>query len=68
MATNPIDSNEHVHLSRSGEAGRIGPSVSPEHRAILEAALAAPTERSLYSVLASMPNVGNDSDFEHRRG
>ena len=39
-----------------------------EHRAILKAALLQPRKRSFNEVLASMPNVGLDSDFERNRG
>jgi plasmid stability protein len=68
MATNPIDHNESADPSLSRKAWRIGPNVSPEHRAILEAALDQPTEHPLFATLASMPNVGKDSDFERNRG
>jgi hypothetical protein len=63
-----MDQNEHVDPSLNREPGRIGPGVSPEHRAILETALAEPVEHSLFSTLASMPNVGSNSDFERNRG
>jgi hypothetical protein len=46
----------------------IGPGVSPEHRAILLAALTQRSSRSFSEVLASMPNAGEDSDFERSRG
>ncbi|MFP4649228.1 MAG: FitA-like ribbon-helix-helix domain-containing protein [Halorhodospira sp.] len=39
-------------------------SAEAEHRAILEQALMRPRRRSLAEVLASMPNVGRDEDFE----
>jgi antitoxin FitA len=45
-------------------AGAHGRSAEAEHRAILAAALARPRRRSFAEVLASMPNVGHDSDFE----
>ncbi len=45
-------------------AGAHGRSVEDEHRAILAAALARPKRRSLAEVLASMPPVGLDADFE----
>lgn len=44
-------------------AARHNRSAEQEHREILEAALRGPTRRSLASVLASMPNVGDDDDF-----
>jgi antitoxin FitA len=46
---------------RAGEHGR---SAEAEHRAILASALARPRKRSFAEVLASMPEVGVDSDFE----
>jgi plasmid stability protein len=39
-------------------------SAEAEHREILAAALAGPRRRSFSEVLASMPNVGQDSGFE----
>jgi plasmid stability protein len=45
-------------------AGAHGRSAEAEHRAILKAALARPHRRTLTEVLASMPDVGLDSDFE----
>ena len=45
-------------------AGAHGRSAEAEHRAILKAALARPRRRTLAEVLASMPDVGVDADFE----
>ncbi len=45
-------------------AGTHGRSAEAEHREILAAALAGPRKRSLVDVLAAMPDVGLDSDFE----
>lgn len=45
-------------------AGQRGHSAEAEHRAILAVALARPAQRSFAQVLASMPNVGLDADFE----
>jgi plasmid stability protein len=48
-------------------AARRGRSAEAEHRAILEEVLLAkPKKRSLAEALASMPNVGQDEDFERR--
>ena len=44
-------------------AAKHNRSAEQEHRKILEAALRGPRRRSLAAVLASMPNVGKDSDF-----
>jgi antitoxin FitA len=45
-------------------AGAHGRSAEAEHREILAAALLRPRRRSFAEVLASMPNVGRDDDFE----
>ena len=45
-------------------AGAHGRSAEAEHREILTAALARPNKRSFAEVLASMPEVGADADFE----
>ena len=45
-------------------AARHNRSAEQEHREILRSALNGPRRRSLAEVLASMPNVGKDSDFE----
>jgi plasmid stability protein len=46
-------------------AARHGRSAEAEHRAILEEALlVTPKKRSFAEALASMPNVGQDEDFE----
>ena len=45
-------------------AGAHGRSAEAEHRAILTAALARPRRRTFAQVLASMPDVGLDTDFE----
>ena len=45
-------------------AGRHGRSAEAEHREILAQALLRPTRRSLADVLASIPDVGTDADFE----
>lgn len=69
MATNLIVRNvdaEVVKLLKE-KAARNGRSAEAEHRAILEAALRRPRKRSISEVLAAMPNVGRDSDFEFNR-
>lgn len=45
-------------------AAAHGRSAESEHREILRAALARPARRSVKDVLASMPDVGTDADFE----
>jgi plasmid stability protein len=49
-------------------AGARGRSAEAEHREILEAALRRPRRRSFAEVLASMPDVGADADFEREEG
>jgi plasmid stability protein len=41
-----------------------GRSAEAAHREILTAALRRPRKRTFAAVLAAMPNVGEDSDFE----
>ncbi len=45
-------------------AGAHGRSMEAEHRDILAAALIRPRRRSFAAVLAAMPDVGTDADFE----
>ncbi len=69
MATNLIVRKVEPEIVKSlkERAARNGRSAEAEHRAILEAALRRPRKRSLGEVLASIPNVGRDSDFEFDR-
>jgi plasmid stability protein len=69
MATNLIVRNVDAEIVKSlkERAVRNGRSAEAEHRAILDAALRRPRKRSFYEVLASMPNVGEDSDFAPNR-
>ena len=45
-------------------AAAHGRSAEAEHRLILQQTLVQPPKRSLSDLLGSMPNVGQDSDFE----
>ena len=45
-------------------AGAHGRSAEAEHRAILAAALLTPPRRNLAELLAAMPDVGADADFQ----
>lgn len=45
-------------------AARHGRSAEAEHRVILEEVLLRPGKKSFAEVLASMPDVGDDEDFE----
>ena len=53
-----------IMQSLKERAARHGRSMEAEHRAILAEVLLKPRRRSLAQVLASMPNVGQDADFE----
>lgn len=48
-------------------AAKHNRSAEEEHREILRAALRTPRRRHVAEVLASMPNVGLDEDFERVR-
>ncbi len=45
-------------------AARHGRSAEAEHRALLESLLVQPASKSFAEVVAAMPNVGLDEDFE----
>jgi len=45
-------------------AARHGRSAEAEHRTLLEEALLLTPKKSFAEVLSSMPNVGQDEDFE----
>ena len=47
-------------------AARHGRSAEAEHREILRNALGRPPRRPLHEVLASIPDVGLDEDFDTR--
>ena len=56
--------DEELVRALKERAGAHGRSAEAEHRAILAEALARPRRRSFAEVLASMPAVGLDADFE----
>lgn len=56
--------DEVVVRSLKARAVAHGRSAEAEHRDILAAALMRPRRRSLAEVLAAMPEVGEDADFE----
>ncbi|TRZ66362.1 MAG: DNA-binding protein [Rhodocyclaceae bacterium] len=70
MATNLVVRNvgEDVALALKQLAAAHGRSAEAEHREILRTVLQHPKRRSLAEVLATMPNVGEDSDFNCRNG
>ncbi|UUZ47489.1 DNA-binding protein [Massilia sp. B-10] len=68
MATNLVVRNvdEEVALALKQRAAANGRSAEAEHREILKAALQRPRRRSVADVLANMPDVGEDADFDVR--
>ena len=68
MATNLVVRNveEEVVLALKQLAASHGRSAEAEHREFLRTALQKPKRRSLAEVLANMPDVGLDSDFDCR--
>lgn len=48
-------------------AARHGRSAEAEHRALLETLLLKPKGKSFAEALKSMPNVGQDEDFEREQ-
>ncbi|MEY2340852.1 plasmid stabilization protein [Acidithiobacillus sp. IBUN Pt1247-S3] len=68
MASNLIVRNieSSVVQALKQSAARHGRSAEAEHREILRAALLQLPRRPLAEVIASMPNVGNDEDFNTR--
>ena len=56
--------DETLVKALKARAGANGRSAEAEHREILAEALARPRRRSLGEVLALMPDVGTDADFE----
>jgi plasmid stability protein len=45
-------------------AARHGRSAEAEHRLLLEEALLGPDKKTFAQLLTTMPNVGQDSDFD----
>jgi plasmid stability protein len=56
--------DEDLVRALKARAGAHGRSAEAEHREILAAALGRPRRRSFAEVLALMPDVGVDADFE----
>jgi len=56
--------DEEIVRALKERAVAHGRSAEAEHREILVAALVHPRKRSFAAVLASMPDVGVDTDFE----
>lgn len=70
MATNLVVRNVDADVARAlkQRAASHGRSAEAEHHEILRTVLQRPKRRSVAEVLASMPNVGDDSDFNFRNG
>jgi plasmid stability protein len=70
VASNLVVRNvdDDIALALKQMAVAHGRSAEAEHREILRAALQRPKRRSVAEVLASMPNVGQDADFNVRSG
>jgi plasmid stability protein len=68
MATNLVVRNVEADIVQTLKevAAAHGRSAEAEHREILRAALLRPARRSFAEVLASMPDVGTDADFDLR--
>ena len=56
--------DERIVKSLKKSAARNNRSAEAEHRAILEKALLKTKRKTFVEVLAAMPNVGRDTDFE----
>lgn len=70
VATNLVVRNvgEEIALALKQLAASHGRSAEAEHREILRTVLQRPKRRSAAEILSSMPNVGEDSDFNLRNG
>ena len=68
MATSLVVRNvdEDIALALKQLAASHGRSAEAEHREILRTVLQRPKRRSVAEILASMPNVGEDTDFNFR--
>ncbi|MEJ1958249.1 MAG: DNA-binding protein [Nitrosomonadales bacterium] len=68
MATNLVVRNvdENIALALKQQAASHGRSAEAEHREILRTVLQRPKRRSVAEILSSMPNVGEDTDFNFR--
>ena len=68
MATNLVVRNvdREIVLALKQLAASHGRSAEAEHREILKSVLQRPRRRSVADILSSMPNVGEDADFNFR--
>jgi len=56
--------DQHIVDALKQRAARHGRSMEAEHRVLLEELLLHPKRKSFAEILATMPNVGQDKDFE----
>lgn len=56
--------DDSIVQSLREQAAANGRSAEAEHRAILAAALGRPKRKTFAQVLMSMPDVGDDADFQ----
>jgi plasmid stability protein len=56
--------DDEIVRALKARAGRHGISAEAEHRRILALALTRPERKSFSEALSSIPDVGQDSDFE----
>ncbi len=56
--------DQHIVDALKQRAAKHGRSMEAEHRVLLEELLLHPKGKSFAEVLATMPNVGQDEDFE----
>lgn len=68
MATNLVVRNvdDEIVQALRQRAASHGRSAEAEHREILKNALQTPKRRAVADVLANMPDVGEDHDFDIR--
>ena len=59
--------DEQIVRALKEKAGRAGRSAEAEHRHVLSQVLLLPKKKTFAEVLAAMPNVGKDSDFERHQ-
>jgi plasmid stability protein len=59
--------SEDVVKALKQRASKRNHSTEQEHREILESVLRGPKRRRLADVLATIPNVGKDSDFKREQ-
>lgn len=58
--------DDEVVKALKARAGKHGISAEAEHRKILESMLLTPRRKTFIEALLSIPNVGQDSDFERQ--